>query len=232
MPASRIVMTPEFRFSFPTLVKPEKFRDSQTRQEKGDPMYSTSMLYEPDSLAKFEAFDEDVQALHEVDIAQVCAAVARAEWPGINLKEEFSAAPGKNWPIRDGDAIADNSKKGMDAYRGMKVINAKSKEEYPPNLYYVEKGELKQLNRLIESDMVRAAQVFVGGFYGRAELKCTATKMGTNKYITFYIQNVIYTRPGERFGGESLLGKARFGGVDGGQSDHDPTEGMDSEIPG
>ena len=56
---------------------------------------------------------------------------------------------------------------------------------------------------------------------------------GDNKYVTFYVNSVVFKKDGERLGGGSHM--ERLLGVKGGETTYDPTEGMksnlDDEIP-
>lgn len=226
------IITPEFRLSFPTLIIPKPFRDKQGK-EKGDPYYSLEMLFDPEDMKSFKRWDEDSQELIDVDVAKVCVEAAKFAWPGINVKEEFRV--GTNWPIHDGDKHADlkeqQGKKNVDHYRETKLIKAKTKQDYPPRLYIVENGKRVQLSQAMESDANRAKQFFTGGSYAYAELNCKGTESGINKYISFYVNSVVFTRKGDQIGGSSLMD--RFEGYKSQSTDYDPTSGMygDDEIP-
>lgn len=223
--ASKILITPEFRMSYPNLVTPRAFKG-----KSGEPVYNVEMLFPAEQLEEFKLFDEKAQEFITVDVRQVASAVAKEEWAGIDVKAEFQV--GKNWPILTGDDLADKKDaagKSGDAYRGMKVIRAKASNEYPPRLYCSEDGQRKQLVRGLETDENRAKQLFVGGHYAFAEVTCKAQETPQGKFITFYINSVRFLREGERLGSPSLMD--RFDGVQGGQEDYDPTAGMDDEIP-
>jgi len=197
---------------------------------KGEPKFSLEMLFDPEDMNSFKRWDEDAQALVDVSVAQVCVEAAKITWPGINVKEEFKV--GVNWPIHDGDAWADmkeaKGEKNVDHYRGIKLIKAKTSEDIPPRLYIMENGKRTQLAQAIEADANRAKQFFAGGNYAYAELSCAGVLSGTDKYITFYVNSVVFTRTGDRLGGSSLID--RFEGYKSQSADYDPTEGMDNDL--
>ncbi len=62
-----------------------------------------------------------------------------------------------------------------------------------------------------------------------AELSAVAGDAGGNKYVTLYMNSIIFIRHDTKFGGGNSL-MDRFEGVKGGASDYDPTTGMDEEI--
>lgn len=227
--ASRILITPECRMSFPNLVKPRAFQ--QGGKEKGEPRYSVEMIFDPNDLGKFKAPDEASGGFVDVDIRQVAADVAKEKWPDINVKESVQNRS-LGWLINDGAAKADARKeKGKDSehYRGMKIISAKASVEYPPRLLVPTSDGRKTVMRGLDSDESLAAQYFVGGNYAIAEVNVKAVDTPQGRYVTCYLNSIKFTRQGERLGGASLM--ERFEGIEGGESDHDPTEGMDDDIP-
>jgi len=227
------LITPEFRMSFATLVEPRRYK--QNGKESGEPFYSLEMLIDPEDMTKFKRWDEDSQSLIDVDLSKVCVEVAKNKFPGINMKDEFKV--GVNWPIHDGDAHADkrdsSGKKNNDHYRGTKLIKAKTNADIPPRLYIRENGKNVQLAQAIESQAARAKQLFTGGNYAYAEISVAGTESAGRKYVSFYINSVVFTRKGERIGGSSLMD--RFTGYKSQTTDYDPTEGladlMDDDAP-
>lgn len=228
---SRILITPEFRMSYPNLINPKQF------QNKGEPTYSMEMIFEPEDLAKFKLLDEspaDPQnPFIDVDVQQMALAVIKGKWGADSYnKDEWV----KNWPIKSGDALAErrrsNGKKALDAYLGKRVIRCKASADYPPRLYYQENGERKEIVRGSDTAMNKGKQIFVGGFYAFAELTVKALDTAQGKFVTFYVNSVKLTREGERFGGPSMMDRYDQSGVSGGQTAHDPTTGMtDDDIP-
>lgn len=230
--ASRILITPVFRLSYPNLVEPRAYQENG--KPKGDPKFSLEALIEPDDLENFKIHDETTDGLVPADIRKIAVQVAKETWGSdFNVKAEFAG----KWPIKKGDDEADKKEakgKDGDPYRGKYVINAKANEEFPPRLYYRADGKRKQIARGMDSDEARAKQLFAAGNYCVAEVTCKAGESPQGKYITFYVNSVLYVKEGERIGGNSLMD--RFDGIEGGISDYDPTEGMaeetlDDEIP-
>lgn len=232
MSASRILITPTFRMSFPALVKPRAFSGDGRQKDSGEKSYSVEMILAPEDLGKFKMVDDQSGEFTDVDLKQVLAAVAKEEWPDVSVKESVEKG-NLHWPIRDGDAYADDregrGKKGNDHYRGHKVVRLKASEEYPPRLYYTENKERKQVVRGSDSSEQRANQMFYGGAYAFAEITVRAIEVSGKKYLTCYVNSVKFVKGGERLGGKSLM--ERFDGVEGGESDYDPTEGLDDDIP-
>lgn len=218
-----ILITPEFMMSYPeSLIKPQQYNN------KGPYRYSVEMVFDPDDLASFKR-PNDQGEFEDVDIKKVLSQVAKSEWPDINVKEAVSSGD-LRWPITKGDKKADKREqkgKKSEYYRGKEVITAKTGEEFPPRLYYVEGGKLKQIARGMDSEEAKARNMFRGGNFGYAEINIKAIEINEIKHIVFYVNSVRYTREGERIGGMSMMD--RFEGVSGGVSDHDPTEGMDDD---
>jgi hypothetical protein len=243
MAKNRVVLTPEFRMSFPNLIKAKEFI------EKGKPSgkfsYNVEMLFPEDSLAKFKVLRGD--QLVDTNIEQLLVELAKETWGNeidpatgqpITVKAMFAGVAAKGWPLRRGDVIADALKakqKSGEHYRGVRVMAAKSNvtdKVQPPALSIAAKGGAQKINRLLEVDLDRARNAFVGGNYAVAELNIAASVVGGLKYLTAYLNLVRYTRDGAKLGGGGGALMDRFDGVSGGQADHDPTAGMgDDEIP-
>lgn len=219
---SRIVISAPFRLSFPTLMEPKRY------ENKGDPFYSMQMLFETEALESFKLWNDESGDFEEVDIRKLAAALAKEQWPDINVKEAV-AHGGLHWPIKSGDKHADKreaeGKTGNDHYRGAWIINAKSSEKFPPSLYYMDGKVRKQVDRLSDTGRQVSQQKFYGGAWCIAELNVVAHQ---DKYISFYVNSVKFVKDGERFGGVSAMD--RFDGVTGGSADYDPTAGMDDDL--
>ena len=104
-----------------------------------------------------------------------------------------------------------------------------------PSLYDGSGGELVKLLRSTEKGKQRINELFYGGAICTAELNAVAGTTGDNKYVTFYVNSIVFERDGDRLGGGSRMEKMR--GVKGGDTDYDPSKGMkggedlDDEIP-
>lgn len=227
--ASLLLRTPVVRMSYPNLLTPKAFKDPNTGKE-GAPMYNFEMIMTPEDLEKFEVLQEDGE-WDSINVSHAMAQVAREEWPGIDLKETVKHKS-LRWPLKDGNQKkAEREAKGKkgDVYEGMKVIPVKASEKYPPQLYVVENGKFRELSRTDDGDRQKIEQLFVAGFYVKANVNVTTAFLNDIKYVTFYVNAVVFIREGERIGG--MTAEQRFGGIEGGESDYDPTEGLDDEIP-
>lgn len=229
---TRILITPEFRMSYPKLIVAEQYIDQKTKKPKGDPKHSLQMIFPNDDLDKFKVFNEDAGEFEDVDIRKVCVQVAKEEWPDIDVKEACKHG-GMKWPIKNGDTLAaelEARKKTGDHYKGCSVITPTASQEFAPSLYVNEGGKRKQLVRGIDADERKGKQLFdTGGNYAYGEVTVKAYEVDEKKFIKFYINAVVFLRAGERLGGTSLMD--RFEGTMGGESEVDPTEGLDDEIP-
>lgn len=241
--ASRVVLTPEGRMSFANLLSAREYK------EKGKPTgkfsYTTDLLFPEDAMDKFRVLDTATGQLAERKLAEILAELAKEQWPGIVLKDVFVGPGMKGWPIKKGDAAADAAKaKGKDAehYRGLRFLSVKSNvsdKVQPPILSAVQKGAKPRVfNRGVPGDMEVARSLFQGGNYALAELNIVANEVGGMKYLTPYLNSIRYTREGAKFGNRGGDLMDRFGGVQGGEADYDPTDGMgggaaavDDEIP-
>ena len=86
--------------------------------------------------------------------------------------------------------------------------------------------DLERGNKDSES---RAAAFFYPGAVGFAGLTAMPTLSGTNRYVTFYLNDIRFLKHGDRIGGGSDMDN--FMGVTGGYSDDDATKGIDDDIP-
>ena len=238
---SRTILTPTFRLSYPTLVVPEKFKDPETGQEKGDPVYNMEMIFDPEDLTKFQVENTDTGEWDLIDVRALGAQLAKQKWH--TEEEPFNPAEavkhgGLGWPFKNGDERAKKKGGNADHLKGKTLVRAKALSEIngkpnAPRLYYTEDGDLKQIVRGSDAAKEQAAAMFYGGAMCSAELSIVASEFATKKYITIYINGVVFDAHGERLGSGSAL--ERFRGVRGGQSNYDPTEGMgtslEDEIP-
>jgi len=216
-----LVRTPIFRMSFPNLVKPNVFKKG------APPSFNCQMLIDPSTVeAGFEIKPEG-GSWEPVDVRRVFMSVAEHKWPDTDIREAVKHG-GIAWPLKDGDALADKreeAKKKGDVYRGMKVVNIKSSPDYPPLLYVLDKGKILELDRGDEDDFKRAEGLFRAGSYARANANVKGVETPQGKFIVLYANAVLYAKEGPRIGGMS--GEERFGGVEGGTSEIDPTGGAD-----
>lgn len=251
---SRVVLTPEFRGSYVNVIEPTEFREPG-KPPSGKWAYTSEMIFTEDSLTKFRV-DRD-GTLVFVDIRKILEEIALEAWPELAgpaqpgqqftpLQLAFIGPLSKGWPLRKGDQVADKALRNaaaankpppnVDHYRGNRVIAAKSNvtpKTQPPALAHIVKGNSKPqpLNRAMPSDMQSAKPLMVGGNHFVAEINLKATEVGGLKFIVPYLNAFTYTREGAKFGFQGGALMSRFEGVAGGESSHDPTAGLDAEIP-
>lgn len=184
----------------------------QKGKAKGDPKFSGTFLLTLDSA--------DLKAAKAK-----AAEVARARWPGRDLKE-------LKFPFSDGEKRAEKSaKKGKDGsmFKGFVVLDARSK--YPPQLAVLENGKVTSLEGA-QRDIV-GKQKFYNGCYvvpavnfvpydGQAE-----DGVGNPDGVTAYLDMVLWYKDGERVGGGNAA--EVFRGFAGNVTNEDPI-GND-EIP-
>lgn len=244
---SRSLVTPEFRMSFPSLIHAKPFM--KDGKPTGKESFQVEAIFDEEVLANFQMWDEAEKKYVAVNLPQLLVQLANEAWPNMTfaaghsregqpmtVKELFDAQNGKGWPIQRGDAIAAKreakGKKG-DAYVGKRVISFKSNKAdnvQPPNLSMVtSKTTFKTLNRTNDVDMEKAKNIFQGGNYAFATVSFVAMTVSDTRFLTPYLNGIRYTREGARLGGASEMD--RFDGVSGGSSAHNPTDGMDEEIP-
>lgn len=189
------VISPEFIISFPNLFNPKPVMINGKAQ--GDPRYDLQMLYEGDI----------------TELKKAAAAVAKAKWPGRDLKELA-------FPFKSGDKLADKGKeKGKDreVYRGKVVLSASS--QFKPQVIDARGQDIIDPNKVYSGAICRADLNFVA-YNG----------VGANPDgVTCYLNGVLFVRDGERIGGAGDA-RTRFAGVIGQQTDEDPTSGLD-DIP-
>jgi len=239
-PHAKTVLSPIFRLSYPTLITPEQFKDPVTKQAKGDPIYNMEMIYDPVDLETFKVENPESGGWDEIDLRKLGARLAKARWGADFNPAEAVRHGGLGWPFKNGDERAEQKGDKADHLKGKILVRAKAltkineKPVEGPRLYYVEDGNFQQIVRGSDAAREMATAMFYGGAYCTAELSIVASDFGAKKYITIYINGVVFEQHGERFGTGSLMEK--FRGTRGGQTDYDPTAGMsgndlDSEVP-
>lgn len=219
---SQLLLTPEFRMSWPALLKAVPFQNKPNSEE-----FSVLGIFDPDNLAFFR--DENKQ---DRDIRRVMADLAQEEWPDIkNVNEEVKARK-LYWPVVDGDQKAaelEARSKNGDVYKGKRLMRLKAKAERPPELRFVVDGRYKVLDRMDDADVSKINSLFVAGNYAFAEINVRPTQTPQGRYMTLYLNKICFLRTGERIGGgPSLMDEDD---VRGGTSDYDPTQGMSDDIP-
>lgn len=233
------VISEPFILSYPKLLKPEAYVDQKTGKAKGDPAYSFEALSELDALASWNILNKETGEWRHGKIEALLVSLAREKWGADFDVREAVKTKVLSWPFKSGDQKADDKGAKAEHYRGKKFWRAKALAEIngspnEPSLYSSNADNtLAKILRSTEAGKQRISEVFYGGAICTAELNAVAGMSGDNKYVTFYVNSVVFEHDGERLGGGSNIERLR--GVDGGNSDYDPTAGMskdlDDEIP-
>jgi len=222
------ILVPKFRLSYPHLIEAVQYKEDGI--PKGDFEYKAQMIFDPDDLSQFKVRGEDGN-LKFKNINDIIRDIIKLEWPDITIKEHFHL--NKNWSVIDGDYIAaqmdKKEKEGGENYVGKKIINTKTKVKQPPQLQFLENDKRKNIPRT-DTGEKHAAQLFVGGNYCRAGINIVPLEVSGTKYTTFYLQSIVFIEEGERLGRKSIMDLEDFSGYQG-EASHDPTEGLDDEIP-
>lgn len=232
------VITEPFILSYPKLLKAEPYMENG--KPKGDPVFSFEAISALDALAAWDIYakDSDDPTKNKIEVRLV--ALAKEKWGDDFDVKAAVAAGGLSWPFKSGNAKADEKGAKADHYRDTKFWRAKALAEIngspnEPSLYDGRNGELIKLRRSTEAGKQQINELFYGGAICTAELNAVAGTTGDNKYVTFYVNSIVFERDGDRLGGGSRIERMR--GVKGGESSVDPSKGMknpdelEDEIP-
>lgn len=223
-------ITEPFILSYPKLLKAEPYVDPVTKKAKGEPQYTFEAISALGALGAWDIYSRDSDDPIKGKVEARLVKLAKEKWG-----DDFDVAGtvkhgGLSWPFKSGDRKADEKGSKAEHYRDTKVWRAKSMASIngspnEPSLYDGSNGELIKLRRSTEAGKQRIGELFYGGAICTAELNAVAGMSGDNKYVTFYVNSVVFEREGDRLGGGSRIERAR--GVHGGETDYDPTKGMD-----
>lgn len=231
-------VTQPFILSYPKLLKPEPYMENG--KPKGDPQFSFEAISDVESLNSWNILDKAKDEFVQSSVEKRCVALAREKFGNDFNVVEAVKHGGLSWPFKSGDKKADEKGAKADHYRGKKSWRAKALAEIngnanEPTLYATDSnGDLVKLLRGTEQGKQRINELFYGGAICTAELNAVAGETAQGKYVTFYLNCVVFEMDGERLGGGSAIERLR--GVSGGDTKYDPTEGMgssdlDDEIP-
>ena len=232
------VITQPFILSYPKLLTAAPFMENG--KPKGDPVFSFEAISALDALAAWDILNKVEDEFSKGKIEVRLVKLAKEKW-GDDFDVKASVAHGGlSWPFKSGNAKADEKGAKADHYRDTKFWRAKALAEIngspnEPSLYDGSDGKLIKLMRSTEAGKQRINELFYGGAICTAELNAVAGTTGENKYVTFYVNSVVFERNGDRLGGGSRIERMR--GVKGGESSVDPSAGMkdpkdlDDEIP-
>lgn len=222
-----------FILSFPELLKPKAYQPKGGKP-KGDPEFSFEGISELDDLSAWDILDREKGEFTKGSVEKRLVMLAREKWgDDFDVKTKV-AEKDLGWPFKSGDVKADKKGAKAEHYRGKKSWRAHAKIEIngranEPALYEaVDGGELVKLMRSTEAGKQKINELFYGGAICTAEVNAVAMETPQGKYVTLYVNSVVFERHGERLGGGSAIERLR--GVKGGQSDYDPTEGMGSDL--
>lgn len=197
--------------TFPNLITPKAF--TKKGKSQGEPKYSANFSFEVDS--------EDLKTLKAT-----AAKIAKAKWPGRELKE-------LSFPFTSGDKLADKAKaegKNREYYRGKVVVAART--IFEPVMSGIENGKLVDY----EGEARKLASTkFYSGVEVLAQVNFVAYEgVGNNPDgVTAYLNKVFTTGKGKRLGG-SVSSAEAFKDYMGKMTTEDPTQGAsveDEEIP-
>ena len=229
-------ITAPFIISYPKLLKPEPYMENG--KPKGDPQYSFEGISEIDSLATWLMVNRETGEFDETSVEKRLVRLAKEQWgDDFDVKAAVKHG-GLSWPFKSGDKKADEKGEKGEHYRGKKFWRAKALAEIngnpnSPDLWVKVKDGVDRIVRGTTQGDQLASQKFYGGAVCTAELNAVAGETAQGKYVTFYVNAVVFQADGDRLGGGSNI--ERMYGVKGGQSNYDPTEGMkedlDDEIP-
>ncbi|MDE1946249.1 MAG: DUF2815 family protein [Patescibacteria group bacterium] len=183
------VMQEKARAPFLTVVTPTKV--GIKGREKGDPIYSATVLLEADG--------PDSKALKAA-----LTAIAKAAFPGRPLSE-------LKFPIVSGDVEADKSvEKGKDGsfFRGKLVLKATSNQDNPPALGAIGEGSVRELSGAQRE--IEGKRLFYNGCHVLLALYLAPYRSGKDggigefSGVKAYLNQVVWAGDGPRIGGSSV----------------------------
>lgn len=215
--ARRVTVMVPVLASFLNIDKPRRVK--RGGREVGEPKYSVSLEFEPDS--------PDLAAIRAKIVSQ-----AQAEFPGKDVPAAIR--DGKFLvPIEDGDKLADKAKqKAIDAgtpdkrlrewSRGKKVLTARTAKA--PGVAVVRGGQIVQLEDAAAVTAARSAY-FYTGVKVLAELDFVAYAGIDDGLpgVACYLSSICSTGKGEKLIKEGRDLASTFSGYQGLDSDEDPT---------
>lgn len=196
----------------PALLEAKAF--TKNGKPAGEPKFGIRLLFDPDS--------DDLKALKAVAVA-----VARARWPGRDLKE-------LHFPFENGDKLAEKrkAKSGKDdgAFQCDKVV-VTARSKYQPKLGILEGARLVDLDS--EALIGAHKSKFYFGVKVFAQLNLVAYEGGTGPDgVTAYLQSVLSTNKGDKIAGGGQSVSETFKAYVGSVTVEDPTGAdLDDEIP-
>lgn len=209
----RFAFTKEVRMPFGNLLEARAV--GKRGKAKGTPKFSATLLLTPDH--------PDYEAMRKQAVA-----VARAQWPGRDLKElKFPWESGdKRIEKEKASAVKENRQPRDNAFfAGTLALTARSK--YRPQLAALQNGRVVEYN---DDNIALAKSVLYNGIYVLAQVNFTAYEgqqedgIGNPDGVNAYLDMVMKVKDGERIGGSSPA--SVFKSYVGQMTDEDPTTGM------
>lgn len=231
---SVIFLTEKFIISYPKLLVPKPYVNQETGQEQGEPVYSFEGLSATDDLGAWDILEKDAAEPVKGGVEKRLIALAKEMWGSDFNCAEAVKHGGLKWPFKSGDAKAEAKPGKAEHYRGKKFWRAKALAEIngtpnEPSLYEAASdGKIKRLVKSTEDGRRRMNDLFYGGAICTAELNCRPNEVDGRKFLTFYVNSVIFEKNGERLGGGNNAERMR--GLVGGKTHTDPTAGMDNDL--
>lgn len=184
-------------------------------KEVGEPKFGASFVFAPDA-PEFKA------------IKAHAAAIARAEWPTVDLKVKGNV----RFPWKLGDVLADKrkvaGKEDGEFQRGKVVLTARSK--YRPGLSAFVNGKIVDYSD--DAAVAANSSKFFFGAEVLAEFNFVAMEVDGERSVVAYLNKVMATGKGTKLGGGGRSATETFKNYRGGASAEDPTGAIDDdEIP-
>jgi hypothetical protein len=219
-----VTLIPRCRLLFPTLFEAKPFL--RNGKPQGEPVFSASFVIEPAAVLEFE----DGRKLTLDDVKKLVATVARAKWPGRDLKE--LALPFKSGESEANAALARANKAGKNWGEDRVAF-------YRRNIVLKTSSKFKPFVVGVDGKDVIEASVAYNGVFCTAEINFVAydrINPDAKDGVKAYLNGIRVLGGGERIGGRD--GASAFAGIKGGKSDFDPTGGdntilnnVDDETP-
>lgn len=171
-----MVLTPEFRVSFPQLFEPRAYEEGQKKVFQLDMIFDDEDAFKEVYKGKKTKTVSMKQAIRNAKVDQW--GEDKNEWPNF-----------PNEVFKDGDERTNAEGEIYMGYEGKFYVTAKSNEEFKPKLID------KYGKAITEPDDL------YGGCYARAQLIARPYVSGKTHGVSFKLLQVMKTRDGEKFGG-------------------------------
>jgi hypothetical protein len=211
---------------WPKVITPEAYIDPKTKQPKGEPAYTTAVLFPADSV--------DFKAIKSLALL-----VIKDSWPGLDIRAgvvdgslHLPWATGEELIAKKTKRLKDRGKEytGGDDYQlGHAILKTTTKKSRPA-LAVVVNGVMVDL--LDDKVIALHKSKFYSGVLGGVQINLNASEVDGTKFVTAYLQQVVSFGTGKQIGGK--LASETFAGFAGKVVAEDPTKGsseVDDEIP-